>query len=167
MGSWWLEANARTVPIVQLQDLFYLANDRKHGEVSSDIAERLYARDPSPMNRDIVVSAYLTAGLYDKALPLLREQVKDAGVDDGTYLAALNKVARKDASARKELSDYALAALKANRGDDRQKLNYTYILLNNGHKAEAIAIRADGAERRCFVRRRHSKSAYSHFNARR
>jgi len=134
----WLETNANAVPVSQLQELFYLANDRKHGEVSSDIAERLYARDPSPMNRDIMVSAYINAGAYDKAVPLLREQVKDAAANDGLYLSTLSKLARKDAAYRTELADYAQAALTAGRGDDRQQLNYTYILINNGRKAQAI-----------------------------
>jgi thioredoxin-like negative regulator of GroEL len=134
----WLEANANRVPVNQLQELFYLANDRRHGDVSSDIAERLYARDPSPMNRDIMVSAYINAGAYDKAVPLLREQVKEAGANDGLYLSTLSKLSRKDASYRTELADYAQAALTAGRGDDRQQLNYAYILINNGRKAEAI-----------------------------
>ncbi len=133
----WLAANATSVPVAQLQELFYLANDRHHGDVSSDIAERLYARDPSPMNRDIMVSAYLNAGAYEKAIPLLRDQVKDAGASDGLYLSTLSKLARKDASARKELADYAQAALQAKRGDARAQLNYAYILINNGRK-EAV-----------------------------
>ncbi len=132
----WLEANGNTVPAAQLQELFYLANDRKHGEVASDIAERLYARDPSPMNRDMVISAYMGAGAYAKALPLLRDQVKDAGASDAVYLSALSKLARTDAAARKELVEYASVALQAGRGDDRQQINYAYILINNGRKQE-------------------------------
>ncbi len=134
----WLEVNANAVPIAQLQQLFYLANDRRHGVVASDIAERLYARDPSPINRDILVSAFIGAGAYDKAVPLLREQVKDANVNDGLYLSTLSKLARKDASYRKELADYAQAALQAERGDERQQINYAYIMINNGRKAEVI-----------------------------
>ena len=134
----WLAANAATVPVAQLQELFYLANDRHHGEVASDIAERLYARDPSPMNRDIMVSAYVGAGAYGKALPLLREQVKEPGANDGLYLSTLSKLARKDASARKELADYAQAALTSGRGDDRAQLNYAYVLINNGRRTEVM-----------------------------
>jgi cellulose synthase operon protein C len=134
----WLEANANAVPVAQLQELFYLANDRQHGEVASDIAERLYARDPSPINRNILVSAFIGAGAYDKALPYLREQLKEPGSNDGLYLSTLNKLGRKDASARKELADYAQAALQSGHGDDRQQLNYAYILINNGRKAQVI-----------------------------
>lgn len=135
----WLQANANNIPISQLQELFYLANDRKHGEVASDIAERLYARDPSPMNRDILASAYVTEGKYEKAMPLLRDQMKTAGADDGLYLATLSKLARNDATARKELGDYAQSALQQGRGDERQKMNYVYVLINNGRKQEATA----------------------------
>ena len=117
----WLEANANTMPEAQLQELFYLANDRHHYDVSADIAQRLYARDPSPMNRDIMVIAYIGGGKYDKALPLLREQMKEPGTNDGLYLSTLSKLARKDSSARKELADYAQAALTSGHGDDRQQ----------------------------------------------
>ncbi|MBX9725695.1 MAG: hypothetical protein K2X09_00390, partial [Rickettsiales bacterium] len=63
---------------------------------------------------------------------------KEPGSNDGLYLSTLNKLARKDASARKELADYAQAALQSGYGDNRQQLNYAYILINNGRKAEVI-----------------------------
>lgn len=130
----WLQANANNVPTAQLQELFYLANDRHHGTVANDIAERLYARDPSPMNRDIMVASYLSAGKYAKALPLLREQVKEPGASDALYLSSLNKLARTDKSARGELAEYAQEALKTGHSDAKAQLNYAYILINNGHK---------------------------------
>lgn len=134
----WLEQNANTAPIQKLHELFYTASDRKQTAVASDIAQRLYARDPSPMNREIMISALVNAGENDKALPLLREQLAQDGSNDGLYLATLSKVARKDAAARKELADYAQASLQANRGDDKQQVNYAYILLNNGRRTEAM-----------------------------
>lgn len=135
----WLAQNANTVPISQLQELFYLANDHKHHDIASDVAERLYARDPSPMNRDIKIAAYMGAGEYAKAVPLLREQVQQTGgANDGQYLAALAKLAHKDAAARKELTDYAQAALQSKHGDNRQQLNYAYILVGNGRKDVAL-----------------------------
>ena len=134
----WLEANGSTVAVAKLQELFYLANDRHHGIVAADVADRLYARDPSPMNRDILVASYLGSNQPEKALPLLRESLKTPGADDSNYLAALNKLARSDAKARKELTDYAQAALQSNYGSDRAQLNYAYIMLNNGKKQEAI-----------------------------
>ena len=136
----WLEANAATTPIGKLQELFYLANDRHHGAVASDVADRLYARDPSPMNRDILVAAYMGSNQPAKALPYLRESLKTPGTDDATYLAALNKIAPKDTSARKELVDYSQAALQANHGSDRAQLNYAYILLNNGQRQAALPL---------------------------
>lgn len=145
----WLETQANAVPVAQLQELFYLANDRGHGEVASDIAERLYARDPSPMNRDIIVSAYLRAGEYEKALPLVREQIKQPGTaDDGLYLAVLSKLAPKHADVREELTNYANAALKQGSGDDRQQLNYVYILINNGQREAATGYAKANAESR-------------------
>ncbi len=134
----WLEANANTAPVTALQELYYIASDRHQGAVASDIAERLYARDPSPVNRTILTNALVAAGNNEKAIELLREQMKDAGANDGLYLSTLSKLARKNAAYRKELSDYAEAALRSGRGDSRQQLNYAYILINHGHKDVAI-----------------------------
>ncbi len=134
----WLEANANTVPVVKLQDLFYLANDRGHGDVAVDVAERLYARDPSPMNRDILIAAYVGNNAHAKALPYVREQMKAEGADDSMYLATLSKLARTDKSARAELTEYAEKSLKSGKGNDRAQLNYAYALLNNGERQTAM-----------------------------
>lgn len=134
----WLQQYGNTTPEAELAEMFYLANDRHHYDVSSDIAQRLYARDPSPMNRDMLALAYIGNGKYEKAMPLVREQMKEPGANDGLYLSTLSKLARTDANARKELADYAQAALTANRGDDRQQLNYAYIMINNGRRNEVL-----------------------------
>ena len=134
----WLEANANTAPIQNVQELYYIANDHRQTAIASDVAERLYARDPSPVNRDILTNALVNAGEYAKAMPLLRDQMKEPGANDGLYLATLAKLARKDTSARKELTEYAENALKSKRGDSRQQLNYAYVLINNGRKDAVI-----------------------------
>src|SRR5262249_48842228 len=54
------------------------------------------------------------------------------------YIAALSKAARKDPAARKELTDYSLAALQSNKGDAKAQLNYTYALINNGQREKAM-----------------------------
>ncbi len=136
----WLQQNANTAPEADLAEEFYLANDRHHYDVSSDIAQRLYARDPSPMNRDMLALGYIGQNKFDKAMPLVREQMKEPGANDGLYLSTLSKLARTDTAARKELADYAQAALTANKGDDRQQLNYAYIMINNGRKDAVIPI---------------------------
>jgi len=144
----WLTTNAATMPLAQLQDLFFLASDHHHPAAAVEIAERLYARDPSPMNRDILVAAYNNNGQPEKSLPLMREALKSPGTDDNQYIAALSQLARKDPSARKELVEYVEAALKAGKGDDRTQLNYVYILLNNGERTTAIAYAKANAESR-------------------
>lgn len=134
----WLEANGNTAPLTSMQELYYLANDHRRTETASDIAERLYARDPSPINRNILTGALVNAGNHERAIVLLRQQVADQGSDDGLYLASLTKLARKNAEYRKELTDYASASLASARGDSRQQLNYTYVLINNGKKDQAL-----------------------------
>lgn len=143
----WLATNAAVVPIAKLQELYYLANERNPA-LAADIADRLYARDPSPMNRDMLVASYIATNQHAKALPLLRETMKNPNVDDGYYLAALNKLARKDAAARKELTDYALTALQSDKGDDRAQLNYAYTLLSNGQRPAVLPFIKSNAESR-------------------
>ena len=142
----WLEQNANSAPIQKLHELFYIASDRNRNAVASDIAERLFARDPSPMNREIMIAALIKAGEHAKALPLLREQIGQDGSNDGLYLATLNKVARSNAEARKELTDYAQASLQSGRGDERQQINYAYILLNNGKRDVAMPFISNNAK---------------------
>lgn len=146
----WLESNGESAGIDQLQEYFYLANDRGHGNVSAQIAEILYKRDASPENRDIMVASILKSETPERALPLLRQSVTE-GANDAVYLSTLNKVARKDAAYRKELVEYAQALLEAGRGTTQQQLNYAYILLNNGKRDVALPIvrtkaKTDGGE---------------------
>jgi tetratricopeptide (TPR) repeat protein len=142
----WLEVNANSTPLIKMHELFYTASDHHSPAIASDIAERLYARDPSPMNREIMISALINSGQDEKALPLLREQLAENGSNDGLYVATLSKVARKNADARKELADYAQASLQSGRGDEKQQINYAYVLLNNGRKDVAMPYIRDNAK---------------------
>jgi predicted Zn-dependent protease len=134
----WLEANRQTAPLPEMQEYFYLANSKEHSKVSSPLAEALFARDPSPMNKDILIASYLSSGQEEKALPILREQALKEGANDGLYLTALSRLARKNADYRKELTDYSEASLKAVRGDNKQQINYAYMLISNGKKDRVL-----------------------------
>ena len=144
----WLAANKDSVSDATLLEYFFLANSRKLGAVSAPIAEILYARAATPANRDLLISAYLNHGQEAKALPLLRAQAKQEGASDALYLATLGTLARKDTSYRKELVEYAEAALRAVRGTNEQQLNYAYVLLNNGRKDVAQPIVREYAKSR-------------------
>jgi tetratricopeptide (TPR) repeat protein len=139
----WLTPNAQTASLSQLQEYFYIANDRGHANIATKIARILYDRDPSPTNRDIMIASLLKAKREKEALPLLREQIKTDGASDALYVSTLSKLARRDKEARSELTDYALSALEADRGTNQQQLNYTYALINHGkRRAVAPIIRA-------------------------
>lgn len=134
----WIEANRQTAQITEMQEYFYISHDKKHYNVSAPMAEALFSRDPSPMNKDIMIAAYMASGQEEKALPILREMAMKDGSNDVMYLSALSKLGRKDAKYKKELADYAEASLKAMRGDDKQQLNYAYMLVANGNKDRAL-----------------------------
>lgn len=147
----WLEPNSQTASISVLQEYFFLANDRGHGNIAGRLAKVLYQRDPSPANRDIMIASFIKGGNDKEALVLLREQIKEEGVNDALYVNTLSRAARKDRDARKELSDYALTRLKANKGSNQQQMNYAYVLINNGQKADVLPIvrekaKTDGGE---------------------
>jgi protein involved in temperature-dependent protein secretion len=142
----WLAENGGEAAISQLQEYFYLANDRGHKDVASQLAQILFQREPSDQNREIMIAALLKAGESDKALELLRAQLAQAGTSDGLYLSTLSPLARKDAKYKTELTNYARAALEAGRGDDAQHLNYAYILINNGMRAAVLPVAREKAK---------------------
>lgn len=147
----WLEPNSQTASVSVLQEYFFLANDRGHGNIASRLAKVLYQRDPSPANRDIMIASFIKGGNDKEALVLLREQIKEQGASDALYVNTLSRAARKDKDARKELVDYALTRLKAGQGSNQQQLNYAYVLINNGNKSDVLPIvrnkaKSDGGE---------------------
>ncbi|MBA4274153.1 MAG: hypothetical protein C0436_00725 [Alphaproteobacteria bacterium] len=143
----WILANGNTASIQTLQQLYYIASDNNQPQTASALATKLYERDPSPMNREIIVASYIRAGEYEKALPLVRENLgKTAGANE-QYLTVLTKVAKSNAEARKELNDYALSVLST--GDDNKaQIAAAYTLLNNGQRQAAMPYIKTNAETR-------------------
>ncbi len=142
----WLEPNAQTAALSQLQEYFYLANDRGHGEIAGRIARILYDRDPSPTNRDIMIAAFIKAGNHKEAVALLRQVIKEDGAGDALYVSTLSKLARRDKDARAELIDYATVRLRNNEGTRAQQLNYAYALINHGQRNTVLPIVRDKAK---------------------
>lgn len=157
----WLQANNQSAPITELQEYFYLAQGEGQYKISAPIAEALFQRDPTPMNRDIMIAGYLASGQEEKALPLLRDMAMQDGANDELYLGALSKLARKNETYRKELTDYSEASLKAVRGTDRQQINYAFMLISNGKKDRALPYVKEYAT----VRGGEWKKIYAQLNA--
>lgn len=137
MVSSWLLANGNNVAIADLQQLYYLANDNNKAQVASALATKLYERDPSPINREIIVAAYISAGDYEKALPIVRDNLGKTANANEQYLTVLTKLARTDADAKKELTDYAASVL-ATGTDNKAQISAAYTLLNNGQRQVAL-----------------------------
>lgn len=133
----WLIKNGNTASIQMLQQLYYISADSSQPKTASAIATKLYERDPSPMNREILVASYIRAGEYAKALPLVRENLGKTGNANDQYLAVLAKVAKTDAAARKELTDYALSVLTTSE-DNKAQISAAYTLINNGQRQAAM-----------------------------
>lgn len=143
----WLVAQGDTVAVPVLQQLYYAASDNGKSATASLLASKLYERDPSPMNRNLVVASYINAGDYDKALPLVRENLGKTPNASEQYLTVLTRVARKDPEARKELTEYAVSVLTTS-DDNKAQLAAVYTLLNNGQKAVALPYIKANAETR-------------------
>jgi predicted Zn-dependent protease len=133
----WLIANGNSSDIPQLQRLYYIAADHNQPATAMQFAVKLFERDPSPMNREILVASYIRAGEYAKALPLVRDNLgKTAGASE-QYVTVLSKLARTDADARKELTDYAMSVLSTS-DDNAAQLTAAYTLINNGQRSAAM-----------------------------
>lgn len=143
----WLLTNGNTAPVRTLQQLYYIAADNAQYKTASTLATKLYERDPSPMNREIIVASYIRAGEYAKALPLVRENLGKTTGAGAQYLTVLTKVAKTDAAARKELIDYSLSVLSTG-DDDKAQIAAAYTLLNNGQRQAALPYIKTNAETR-------------------
>lgn len=133
----WLLANGNTVAIPDLQQIYYLANDNDQSAVASSFASKLYERDPSPINREIIVASYIRAGAFEKALPLVRDNLGKTASANEQYLTVLNKLARSNADAKKELTDYAASVLSTG-SDNKAQISAAYTLINNGMRQVAL-----------------------------
>lgn len=134
----WLTQHGRNTSTGKLTELFFLANDRRHGATAAAIAEVLYDREATPKHREYLVSAYMRSGDYRQALPHLRELRGTSRSNEDNYLAALTHLSRGDAGYRKELSDYAIAQLDSNEVSSERKLQLVYMLINSGNKKLAM-----------------------------
>lgn len=133
----WLVNKGNTASIKTLQQLYYVAADNNQPKTASAVAAKLYERDPSPMNREIIVASYIRAGEYAKALPLVRENLGKTTNANEQYLTVLTKVAKTDADARKELNEYALSVLSTSE-DNKAQISAAYTLINNGQRQAAM-----------------------------
>jgi hypothetical protein len=126
----WLERYGRGTANADLSELFYLANDRGHGSAALPVAEMLYERAPNATYREFLISAYMNAGQYAKALPVLRQVRSQSMGDENNYLAALTKLGRTDAQYRDELAEYVKPLLDSDQVSSERKLELVYMLIN-------------------------------------
>lgn len=134
----WLAQNAKNISTGKLTDLFFMANDRGHGTVAMDIAQVLYEREPNDSHRDYLVSGYMRAKEYGKALPLLRESAASSRSAEDNYLAALTQLGKADPTYRTELEKYITPQLESSNVDSARKLQLVFMLINTGNKEKAL-----------------------------
>lgn len=134
----WLTESGRNASTGKLSELFFIANDRNHGAVAMDIASVLYQRDPNEKHRDYLVSGYLRAGEYAKALPLLRDVKGQSRELEDSYLTALTKLGKGSPEHRTELEQYVVPQLESSSVDSERKLQLVFMLINTNNKKAAI-----------------------------
>jgi Flp pilus assembly protein TadD len=133
----WLTQYGNEVSVNTLKQLYYIAADNEQPDTAGVLAIKLYERDPTPMNREILVSALIRAEEYEQALPLVRENIgKTAGASD-QYITVLSQLAKQKPEYRKELTDHAYAVLQTTK-DNRAQISAAYVLLNNGERGKAM-----------------------------
>lgn len=136
----WLDAHSKDAATATLNDLFFLANDRKHTETAMMVSEVLYQRDNNPNTRSFLASAYMRSGQYEKALPLLRQDAASSKASEDNYLAVLTKLARAKKEYSKELVEYVSGRLADTDTPKDRQLQYVFVLINSGNKALAVPV---------------------------
>ncbi|MCI5048761.1 MAG: hypothetical protein MRY32_00295 [Rickettsiales bacterium] len=134
----WLTQHGADTETPKLASLYFIANNRRHGVIASDVAEILYNREPSQVHREYLVSAYMNSGQYAKALPYLRELRDTTRANEDMYLTSLTRLARGGAEYRKELLDYVTPQLDSDEIELERKRQLVFMLINSGNKAKAV-----------------------------
>lgn len=130
----WLKANDARVTGRLLRDLFFIAQDSKQNGLAAQVAATLYQREPTPETKEYLGHAYMMAGQYDAAVPLLREGKDDSESAASLYLDALIKASRKSQEFRTELTEYLSAQLKNPKLSAKRKQALVYALIDAGRK---------------------------------
>ena len=143
----WLSANAESATQSTLRNFYYTASNNGHHQTATLIAESMYERAQTEENRDILVNAYLRSYNYGKALPYLREAKNTSSRAEGDYVTALERLARNNSSARKELMEYSKDKLNRGGLSQSEQQRYVYLLLNNGEKQYARNVIETNASR--------------------
>lgn len=159
----WLSQSGRNTSTGKLSELFFIANDRNHGAVAMDIAAVLYERDPNEKHRDYLVSGYLRAGEYAKALPLLRDVKGQSRELEDSYLTALTKLGKGSPEHRTELEQYVVPQLESASVDSERKLQLVFMLINTNNKKAALPFidqyaKSEGGEWRKLYNQVHAVS---------
>lgn len=157
----WLNQSGRNTSTGKLSELFFIANDRNHGAVAMDIATVLYERDPNEKHRDYLVSGYLRAGEYAKALPLLRDVKSESRELEDSYLTALTKLGKGSPEHRTELEQYVVPQLESSSVDSERKLQLVFMLINTNNKKAALPFvdqyaKSEGGEWRKLYNQLHA-----------
>lgn len=158
----WIDTNGPSAETSKLADLYYLAADRRHYRIASDIAEILYDREQTQRHREMLVGGYMGSGQYAKALPFLRELRSTSRANEDNYLAALTKLGRSNSDYRKELADYVTAQMNSDSVSSKRKIQLVYMLINSGNKKKAVAYidqyaKAEGGAWKKLHRQVHAK----------
>lgn len=162
----WLNQNSKNTSTGNLTGLFFMANDRHHGDVAMDIASFLYSRDASDKHREYLVSGYMNAGEYGKALPLLRGSATTSREAEDNYLAALTKLGKGDATYRDELEKYVTPQLASANVSSERKLQLVFMMINSGNKQKVIPTidqyaKSEGGEWRTLYNQIHAVATAS------
>jgi|GEM_PF-2132690 len=129
----WLSAreDSATVTDSLLTDLYFMSADNRHYGLATSVAERLFARSPTPITRGYLSNGYIKMGRFSEALKLLEQNSGMSAKDADNYLSALIAQAGRDPSYRKELGRFAASQLSKPMSEQR-RLTLIYALIDAG-----------------------------------
>jgi Tfp pilus assembly protein PilF len=102
----WFAANASKLTAQQRTDLYFIAADAGHSELSLMAARAAFESSPTPASQMNLAYGLLKVDRSEEALPHLRVLRTTHSEAEPAYLEALNNARKSSAAAESELRDY-------------------------------------------------------------
>jgi thioredoxin-like negative regulator of GroEL len=148
--DWLRRADARSLRLDVLENLYFVANERNKKTLALAAAERVYDRKRTDDSRLQLADALVGAGRPSEALPHLRALLADADGNSATeflYVDALNAALAQGVPVRDELQKFWTAKLAGAGITDSRREDLVYALLSIDANESVLPTLADLARK--------------------
>lgn len=128
----WLGAEGKSIKAKEVEELYYIAANRGHHALATELAKNLHARNNNAESRRILAHSYIKGQQYELAVPLLRDNKSLSSRDEEAYIGALYKASKKNKKFHDELAGYYKQLLASKKVPDQRKKQLVYALVDIG-----------------------------------